>query len=115
LSVQVVRNIKAEKELEAIFKDVSLKAGYFGGDAGNGETLASIAAENEIARPFMSRAADKMAVEIPNLLITEIKKAGFEAGRFIKLAGLKAVALSFNPCCSGFSVKTGFRCFRHGC
>lgn len=93
MSVQVVRNIRAERELEQIFKDAAIDAGYFSGYSEGGETLASIAAKNEVTRPFMSRAAEKTEREIPDLYKMEIRKAGFDSKKFIKLAGLKAVAL----------------------
>ena len=77
-ALTVKLNPKAEKELAEFFKGVVAEAGYFDGqDHGDGETIASIAAENELERPFMSRAASDLEKEVDKFFEKEAKKKGF--------------------------------------
>lgn len=78
-TVKVISNKQAEKDIEQLLKGGIAEAGYFDGeDHGDGQTIASIAAENELERPFMSRAGADMEKETDKFFEKEAKKKGFE-------------------------------------
>ena len=102
MSVQVVRNIQAEKELKSFFEKIeaeagyfsgAVEAGYFGGAEEDGQSIADIAAKNEATRPFMSRAGEEAAKEIPKFYQIEAKKPGYDAKTIFGKIGLYMVSL----------------------
>lgn len=94
MSFKEIKYPKAIKELEQFFKDVQVHAGFFDGKPhGDGETIASIAAENELTRPFMSRAIDDAENEIHTFIKNEMSKEGYNRQKTFKKVGLKLKAL----------------------
>ena len=93
MSVQVIRHRNIEKELENILKEATVEAGYFGGDSGDGQSIAEIAAKNEVTRPFMSRAQSKAEKEAPEFYEKEASKKDFNVKTFFNKLGLKMVEL----------------------
>ena len=93
MKAQVIRNIQAEKELKNLFEKVEVEAGYFAGQEENEESIASIAAKNEVTRPFMSRAGEQAQREIPSFYQIEAKKPNYNAKGIFGKMGLYLVSL----------------------
>lgn len=99
MNVQIVKNIQAEKEIKEFFQKIEAEAGYFGGDEENedpdeaGETIAAIAAKNEVTRPFMSRAAEEAFKKLSEFYKTESLKPNYNAKNIYGRIGLFVVSL----------------------
>lgn len=93
MPVSVVRNLKAEKELKELMQKAEISAGYFGGTEEDGQSLADIAAKNEVDRPFMSRAGEQSGKDIPAFFEKEAKKPNYNAKSVFDKVGLLMVSL----------------------